>query len=123
MTAGGARRAAVVLLGALAGVALLVRTLETVEVRGRSMLPALRPGDRLLVVRLLRPPRPGEVVVAADPRDPRRELIKRVATVDATGVALVSDNPAGREARVPPRTVAWRAVARYWPPARVGRLS
>ena len=61
--------------------------------------------------------------MAADPRDPGRELIKRVATVDATGISLVSDNPAGRDARVPPGTVAWRAVARYWPPTRVGRLS
>ena len=42
------------------------------------MAPSLLPGDRLLVVRLRRPPRTGEVVLAPDPRVLPRELIKRV---------------------------------------------
>ncbi len=101
------------------------RWLDVVEVRGGSMSPALLPGDRLLVVR--RAPRVGDVVVAADPRDPRRELIKRVANLAAGRITLRGDNSAAStDARafgtVPVGVVRWRAVARYWPVARIGRL-
>jgi nickel-type superoxide dismutase maturation protease len=101
------------------------RWLDVVEVRGRSMAPTLLPGDRLLVARL--GPRAGDVVVATDPRDPGRELIKRVASVDAFGVTLRGDNPAAStDARIfgaiPPSRVRWRAVARYWPPERAGAI-
>ena len=107
-------------LGRLAG-----GRLDAVEVRGRSMAPGLLPGDRLLVARL--PPRVGAVVLAADPRAPRRELIKRVAGMENGRVTLRGDNPAAStDARefgtLPADAVAWRAVARYWPPARVGRI-
>jgi nickel-type superoxide dismutase maturation protease len=109
-----------------AGVAMLARRwLDVVEVRGRSMAPTLLPGDRLLVARLR--PRLGGVAVAPDPRDPRRELIKRVARVDASGVHLRGDNPAfSTDMRafgpVPRRAVTWRAVLRYWPRPRMGRI-
>jgi signal peptidase I len=98
--------------------------LDAVEVRGRSMAPTLLPGDRLLVIRLLRPPQPGEVVLAPDPRDMRRELVKRVAAVNVAGVELRGDNRStSTEARVAPEAIRWRVVARYWPPDRVtGRL-
>jgi nickel-type superoxide dismutase maturation protease len=103
---------------------LLRRRLDVVEVRGRSMLPTLRPGDRLVVVRL-DGPRPGDVVLAPDPREPRRELVKRVASVDPAGVVVRGDNPAeSTDARtfgaLPPAAVRWRVAARYWPPSRVG---
>ena len=113
------------LLVVLAGV-VLRRRLDVVEVRGRSMAPALMPGDRLLVARL-GPPRLGDVVLATDPRDPRRELIKRVTGLDG-GVTLRGDNPPqSTDARtfgaLPPSAVRWRVIGRYWPAGRMGRLS
>jgi nickel-type superoxide dismutase maturation protease len=114
----------VLIVGAL-GVRLASRWLDVAEVRGRSMSPALLPEDRLLVVRAA--PRAGDIVLAHDPRDPRREVIKRVANVDTSGVTLRGDNPAAStDARtfgaVPLAAVEWRVVARYWPPRRVGRV-
>jgi nickel-type superoxide dismutase maturation protease len=99
------------------------RTLDVVEVRGRSMTPTLVPGDRLIVVRAR--PRPGRVVLARDPRDPDRELIKRVERMDGAGAWLVGDDRAfSTDARafghVPVASIRWRAVVRYWPPRRVG---
>ena len=108
------------------GLAMLARRrLDVVEVRGRSMAPTLLPGDRLLVARLA--PRLGDVVVATDPCDPRRELIKRVARADASGVHLRGDNPAfSTDTRVfgalPRDAATWRAVLRYWPRTRIGRI-
>jgi signal peptidase I len=112
------------LLAVLVG-RVLRRRLDVVEVRGRSMAPALLPGDRLLVARL-GPPRVGDVVLAADPRDPRRELIKRVSTLDG-GVVLRGDNrPLSSDARtfgaLPSSAVRWRVVGRYWPADRIGRV-
>ncbi len=114
-------------LGALSWIVLAIATgaaarrwLEVVEVRGRSMAPTLRPGDRLLVGRLHRSPRVGEVVLAPDPREPRRELVKRVAGVGPGGIELRGDNvPASTDARVAPERVRWRVVLRYWPPSRM----
>ena len=102
------------------------RWTDVVEVRGRSMLPTLLPGDRLLVARLGRP-RPADVVLAADPRAPRREMIKRVARIDASGIHLRGDNPAAStDARafgpVSAAAVEWRAVLRYWPADRIGPI-
>jgi nickel-type superoxide dismutase maturation protease len=121
------------MLGVAAGVSFGRRWLDVVEVRGRSMAPSLLPGDRLLVESHSyegRPPRPGEVVLAADPREPERELIKRVAAVDdeAGSVELAGDAPAAstdsREfGSVPLVAIRWRAVYRYWPPGRIGGLS
>lgn len=90
------------------------------------MSPALVPGDRLLVVPLRRP-RPGQVVALADPRDPRRTLVKRVAAVGSTGVDVRGDDPAAStDSRtfgpVPRTTLYGRAAYRYFPAPRVGRL-
>jgi nickel-type superoxide dismutase maturation protease len=103
------------------------RFVDLVQVRGRSMLPTLRPGDRLLVVRTARPARLGEVVLALDPRDAGREIVKRVAAVGPDGVTLHGDNPAvstdGRTfGPLPTGALRWRVVARCWPLDRVGRL-
>jgi nickel-type superoxide dismutase maturation protease len=107
------------------------RWLDVVEVEGESMAPTLRPGDWLVVERrtyLRRMPLPGEIVVAPDPRDPRRELVKRVVSVDgeAWTVELGGDRTsASTDSRtfgaVPAATVRWRAVWRYWPLSRTGR--
>jgi len=119
-------------LGMAAGITVGRRWLDVVEVRGSSMAPSLLPGDRLLVesrTYQLRAPRVGEVVLAADPRQPQRELIKRVAAVDdeAASADLRGDDPAAstdsREfGAVPLAAIRWRAAYRYWPPPRVGRL-
>jgi nickel-type superoxide dismutase maturation protease len=102
------------------------RWLDVVEVRGQSMAPALLPGDRLLVARV-GPPRVGDVVLAADPRDGSRELVKRVAGLDEGGVTLRGDNGSrstdGRTfGALPPSAVRWRVIGRYWPVERIGRV-
>lgn len=119
-------------LGMAAGITVGRRWLDVVEVRGGSMAPALLPGDRLLVESHTyqgRAPRSGEVVLAADPRMPERELIKRVAEVDegAASADLRGDAPdASTDSRefgaVPLSSIRWRAAYRYWPPGRIGRL-
>lgn len=129
------RRAAGVLGGLASASALaligwrLLRHLDAAIVQGRSMVPTLQPGDRLLVESWTyrqRPPRPGEVVLAADPRRPRRELAKRVAAVGPDSLTLVGDGARSTDSRtfgaIPLRNVKWRAVARYWPPRRAGRI-
>ena len=104
------------------------RLVDLVQVRGRSMLPTLRPDDRLVVVRSLRPVRVGDVVLALDPRDAGRELVKRVAAIGPEGVTLHGDNPSissdGRTfGALPATAIRWRAIARCWPPDRAGRLA
>jgi len=125
----GRSRSLFLLSGALllgAAIAAL-RRLDIVAVRGGSMAPALLPGDRLLVVRLDRAPRPGEVVLAADPRDRDRELIKRVTAVRGGAVTLRGDAPhASTDSRafgtVPAAAIRWWAVLRIWPLARAGAI-
>jgi nickel-type superoxide dismutase maturation protease len=123
------------LLGIVAGAAAgnaARRWLDVVEVRGGSMAPALLAGDRLVVesrTYAQRAPRPGEVVLAADPRDPQRELIKRVASIDVPtqtaqllGDAPVESTDSQVFGPVPLASIRWRAAFRYWPPERAGRL-
>jgi nickel-type superoxide dismutase maturation protease len=119
--------------GALAAGAAARRWLDAVEVRGGSMAPTLLPGDRLLVESSTfqrRAPRAGELVLALDPREPERELVKRVAAVDgeAETLQLRGDAPdASTDSRafgaVPSASVRWRVLVRYWPPSRAGRLN
>jgi nickel-type superoxide dismutase maturation protease len=129
-------RRAAALIGGVAGASTLaliawrvLRNLDAAIVQGRSMVPTLQPGDRLLVESWTyrhRSPQPGEVVLAADPRRPRRELAKRVAAVDAESLTLVGDGARSTDSRtfgaIPLKKVKWRALARYWPPRRAGRI-
>jgi signal peptidase I len=111
-----------------------------VEVVGESMLPSLRPGDRLLLVRL--PAAPGTVVAVADPRQPSRTLVKRVAAGPGgeaplpggghlragRGYVVLGDNPAASTdstefGAVPRGLMRGRAVYRYAPPHRRGAVS
>lgn len=116
---------------AMLGAALVARRwLDIGAIEGRSMAPTLLPGDWLLLERVtyrLRTPRPGDVAVAIDPRDAGRELIKRVTEVDAFGVTLRGDNrTASTDARafgvIPISALRWRAILRYWPLGRIGRI-
>lgn len=139
----------VVLAGVWALVGFLNRALR--DVTGPSMLPTLRPGDRILVLpvppRLLRR---GDVVVVRDPRRPDRETVKRVAglpgqrirpppapptrptTRDAVidvpegHLLVLGDNPAlSTDSRafgpVPTSHLVGRVVARLTPPGVVAR--
>jgi nickel-type superoxide dismutase maturation protease len=103
-----------------------------VEVRGRSMAPALRPGDRLLVEAISfrrREPHAGEIVLASDPRYPTRELVKRIGHVDA-GSRSVELSGDAREASTDSRAfgpvavadIRWRVAGRIWPPGRIGPI-
>jgi nickel-type superoxide dismutase maturation protease len=113
------------LLGLIALLVAARRIFDVVEVEGASMAPALRSGDRLLVEALTyrsRPPRVGDLVLAADPRLPSRELIKRVAALDpaARTASLAGDAPEmSTDSRVfgpiPLSAIRWRVVGRYWP--------
>lgn len=109
------------------------------------MIPALVPGDRLIVVRARRC-RPGDIVAVLDPGDDRpgdggggggvggggqrgatRMLVKRVVSVGAGGMVLAGDNEgASRDSRdfgpVDVSRLVGRAVYRYHPPARAGLL-
>ena len=116
------------LVACLAIAVLARRVVDVVQVRGRSMLPTLRPGDRLVVVRNRRRARVGEVVLALDPRDAGRELVKRVAAAGPDGVTLRGDHPAfstdGRTfGSLPATAIRWRVIARCWPLDRAGRLA
>ncbi len=100
---------------------------QRVQVRDESMLPTLRPGDRLLVDRAAyrdRAPRPGEIVVLVDPEVPSRWLVKRVGPPGPTpGIVVLSDAPgATRDSRrfgpVPRDRIVGRVYRRYYPPDR-----
>jgi signal peptidase I len=91
------------------------------------MLPALRPGDRLLVSGWLGL-RVGDVIVSRDPEACSQFLIKRVASVGSNGdVVVAGDNPnVSRDSRafgpLPRSLIVGRAFYRYLPPDRRGSL-
>ena len=124
--------------------ALAFLTARRAVVRGPSMYPTLVPGEYVLFDRLAYrrgPPRRGDVVLATDPREPRRRIIKRVAgapgekvTVGGRTWTLAEDEwlllgdapeqstdsrdfgPVGRGC------IQARAWFVYWPPGKARRL-
>jgi nickel-type superoxide dismutase maturation protease len=99
---------------------------QRTAVAGDSMVPALQPGDRLVVWRTKRF-RPGDVVAAGDPRDPGRTVLKRAGAVGPGWIFLVGDNEMhSTDSRhfgpVPLSLVRGKALYRYAPPGRAGRL-
>ena len=102
-----------------------------VAVEGHSMEPTLRDGDWLLVdphAYRHALPRAGDLVVAADPRQPGRLIVKRVERIEADGLlALAGDHPAHSEAAGLPAVAAsalrGRPWFRYWPMRRFGRIA
>src|SRR3990172_6003224 len=113
-------------------------------VRGPSMYPTLAPEARVLFDRLpyrRDAPGRGDVVLATDPREPRRRIIKRIAgapgervTVDGRTWTLgegewllLGDAPDfstdGRDfGPVGLQSIHARAWFVYWPPGRMRRL-
>ena len=96
------------------------------------MAPTLQPGDWLLVDPAAfrrHAPQPGQLVVARDPRQHRRELVKRVAAVDVDGRLLLAGD--ARLASTDSRTfggvdvtaVAGRPWFRIKPLTRIGRIT
>jgi phage repressor protein C with HTH and peptisase S24 domain len=99
-------------------------------VRGRSMLPTLHDGDRLLV-RYGAVPRPGDLVVVRLPADvsgaPRPLAVKRAAREEPAGWWVERDNPAEGVDSWTFGTVAHHDVvavvtARIWPLRRGDRV-
>jgi nickel-type superoxide dismutase maturation protease len=87
-----------------------------VKVAERSMEPALRPGDWLLVRRTRRI-RPGQIVLARHPARADLLIVKRAARRVDGGWWLESDNPAVDSRRfgaVPAPLIEGRLLARYW---------
>lgn len=122
----GAAPAAAIGVGLGLAVAVLIAGVRRVVVEGSSMEPGLVCGDRLLVVRT-RSPRVGDIVALADPRRPSRLLIKRVVGRRADEFVVEGDNPqASTDSRlfgpVPWAAIRGRAVYRYAPVGRSGRL-
>ena len=101
--------------------------LRRFHVADTSMQPTLWPGDRLLIAQWLRP-RSGDLVVFRDPEARSTFLVKRVASAAHNGSLEVrGDNPnVSRDSRhfgpVPPTLVIGRAIFRYLPAVRRGRL-
>ena len=90
-----------------------------VAVAERSMEPALRPGDWLLIRRTRRI-RAGQIVLARHPGRPDMLIVKRAGRQVDGGWWLESDNPdAGavdsrRFGAVPGALIEGRVLARYW---------
>jgi nickel-type superoxide dismutase maturation protease len=99
-----------------------------VAVAERSMEPALRPGDWLLVKRRIRAGRtspkvrPGQLVIARHPGRPDLLLVKRAGRREPAGWWLESDNPGAGAVdsrafgAVPDALIEGRVLLRYWPP-------
>jgi signal peptidase I len=82
LAAAGAAALAAARLAAAAG-------LEPMRVRGESMRPTLRPGQRIAVGPLGGPPPRGAVVVLRHPADDRFELVKRVVGLPGERLRVV----------------------------------
>ena len=99
---------------------------SVVTVRGPSMAPTLRDGDRLLVsrVRAAARLRPGSVVVAVHPRRPEILVVKRAVRHVPGGWWLLSDNAlvtsdSSEYGAVADALIEARAVLRLRDPLRV----
>jgi nickel-type superoxide dismutase maturation protease len=91
------------------------------------MEPTFHDGDWLLVRQLRRTPRAGEIVVATDPREPARLLVKRVRSVAGDHLTVQGDHPDPAESTdsrqfgpIPGSAVLGRPVLRYAPLHRFG---
>ena len=108
------------------------RRFRRFAISGNSMVPSLLPGDWVLVDEQTyrrRLPHRGDIVVARDPRDPTRTIVKRVSSIDLHGgIRIEGDNPEestdSREfGPVPAANLQGRVRWRYWPLGRVGSVT
>ena len=91
-------------------------------VRGVSMEPTLREGERLLI-RYAATPQPGRLAVVRlppDPSGPRPVAVKRLSHSDADGWWVERDNPAygvdsWQVGALPSEDVVALVLARVWP--------
>jgi nickel-type superoxide dismutase maturation protease len=67
--------------------------LRRIVVEGASMMPTFPDGTTLLAVRRWRAVRVGDVVVAPDPREPGRLLLKRCVARQGGLLDIRGDNP------------------------------
>ena len=76
-------------------IAWIFRRRERFNVRGLSMQPFLQPHQDVLLkpVQELSHIEVGDIIVAHDPRDHTRLLIKQVSRVTDTGVEILGTNP------------------------------
>jgi nickel-type superoxide dismutase maturation protease len=93
--------------------------LRRFRVEDESMRPALQPGDYVLVNRWayrFRTPRPGDLVVVADPEAPERFLVKRISGTRGAGeIELAGDNrAASRDSRSFGPVPVERIVGKVW---------
>jgi len=92
------------------------------RVDDRSMEPTLSPGDYVLVNRwsyALHGPVQGDLVVARDPENPTRHVVKRIADVADGSVYLVGDNAAlSRDSRTYGAVPRDLLVGRVWSTAK-----
>jgi nickel-type superoxide dismutase maturation protease len=107
--------------------------IRRLEVEGESMVPALFPGDRVLVLRVPRwwPVGPGRLVAFFDPRpvtaDEPRMMVKRVTSSGPEGLEVLGDNgEASTDSRdfgpVARAAVSGVVIYRYAPAERRARL-
>jgi nickel-type superoxide dismutase maturation protease len=98
----------------------VMRLRKRQRVTGASMLPGLRAGDEVLLNPRATRPRVGDIVVARDPRQPARKIIKRVTAVDNNGwIELSGDNAsASTDSRtfglVSPDLIVGRVTSRFF---------
>lgn len=130
---------AMALLGVVAGLA--TRGFRRIEITGESMVPALEPGDRVVVVRAGRL-RTGDIVACADPGNPNRTVVKRVAALPGgylpleagagvaagNGYIVLGDNSdASTDSRhfgpIGANLIIGRLIFRYMPEHRAGVIS
>ena len=93
-----------------------------VAIVGESMRPTLSDGDEVIAVRPWRRVRRGDLVVLADPREPRRWIVKRVGERRGGRLELRGDNPDRSTDSRDFGPVAARDV-RYLVPARLNGLA
>ena len=96
-----------------------------VAVAGRSMEPTFSAGDWLLARRTGGTPGVGDLVIAPDPREPARLVVKRVRSVVGEMVAVEGDRPdASTDSReygpIPAGSIVGQPFLRYAPLRRFG---
>ena len=96
-----------------------------VAVAGRSMEPTVREGDWLLARRTSGTPSVGDLVIAPDPREPARLVVKRVRSIAGDRVAVEGDRAeASTDSReygpIAASSIVGQPLLRYAPLRRFG---